>query len=264
MPDLQSVSNEDDDDLDDDNDMAAPAPMPDETANNSGDGVIQATTHQDIRQTLWDIVNTGRRIFIVIDGLDECASELQLLTLLKNLNDVAAPAPMPDETANHFFGDGTNNFGDAATQATAPQDNERQTIFISHLSGTKIFSLARNYIYSLYVGGTGGAGGTGDILGGNGGVGEGPRLQADLMVVHNLNQHQHLKGQNIFQWAVVPAQLTAPFVAQVMAAYYFPAIQPSTSLNFHESFHLVTLSVLLILHIPRLFSPSHPRFAFQL
>ncbi|KAJ7784819.1 hypothetical protein B0H14DRAFT_3506970 [Mycena olivaceomarginata] len=97
--------------------------------------------------------------------------------------------------------------------------NEHQTAVdgTGHAGGTggveegDVEAQTQNVVFVHSInGGTGGAGGAGGILGGVAGVGEGPNIHADTILVENLNQHQHAGRQNILQWAVVPAQLAAP------------------------------------------------------
>ncbi|KAJ7854274.1 hypothetical protein B0H14DRAFT_2756548 [Mycena olivaceomarginata] len=146
------------------------------------------------------------------------------------------PTQSGDNTDNS--GHGADNTGDGVTQATTHKVNECSTIVISDLS---------------LFGGIGGSGGHSiSGLGGHGGLGEGASLKAGTMVVHNVNQYQHLN--HILQWAVVPAQLAAPLVT-----HYLPGnsdLQPQTSLNpIHVPFLLFISSIQILLLILTLFFP---------
>jgi hypothetical protein len=116
-------------------------------------------------------------------------------------------------------------------------------------------------MYLLCVGGRGGSGGR-SILGwgGSGGCGEGASLNADIVKVGTLNQYQHPESRSIL-WAVLPGQLVAQLVPR-----YLPGnsgLQPQTSaMCIHESFHLFTSSIPLLLLILKLLLPSRLGFAF--
>jgi hypothetical protein len=169
--------------------------------------------------------------------------------------EVGENTPMQSGDNTDNSGHGADNAGDGVTQATTHKVNECSTIVISDLSlfGAKRFALLCDYIYSLCVGGRGGSGGRSiSGLGGHGGFGEGASLKAGTMVVHNVNQYQHLN--HILQWAVVPAQLAAPLVT-----HYLPGnsdLQPQTSLNpIHVPFLLFISSIQILLLILTLFFP---------